>query len=119
MFIEMPATGRLFIDGKDVGQVKLKSLADSWGFGEFSPNAAFAEFAVLFGNWSILMHADDSEQKLSDAASDELRKAEQAIDALHVKLFVEHDKEWLDIGQLNIDGNLVEWKTMGRKASPP
>lgn len=114
----MPATARLFINGKDVGVVTLKSLADSWGFGDFAPNAAFAEFAPLFGNWSLLMHADDDESKLSPAASDELRAAEFAIDSLRAKLHVSDKQEWIDISQLNIDGPLIEWKLARRNATP-
>src|SRR5262245_18899540 len=114
----MSATARLFINRKDVGSVVVKSLADSWGFGEFQPNAAFAEFAPIFGNWSILMHADDGEKKLSEAASDELRAAELAIDALRAKMHLERENEWVDLSQLNIDGPLIEWKVATRNASP-
>jgi hypothetical protein len=117
----MTATARLFINGKEVGAVVLKSLADSWGFGEFTPNAGFAEFAALFGNWSLLMHADDDQKPMSDAASDELRRAELAIDSLHAKLLLEAESssEWVDIAQLNIDGPLIEWKVSHRNARPP
>ncbi len=114
----MPATARLFINGKDVGDVALRSFADSWGFGDFRPNAAFAPFASTFGNWSLLMHADDGEKRLSEAASEELRTAEYAIDSLRAKLLVEDNSEWVDIGQLNIDGPLIEWKVTQRHASP-
>ena len=96
----------------------LKSLADSWGFGDFTPNPAFAEFAAIFGNWSLLMHADDGDRQ-SEAASEELRAAEYAIDSLHAKLFLEQNNEWMDIGQLNIDGPLIEWKVSQKNASPP
>lgn len=114
----MAATARLFINGKEVGTVTLKSLADSWGFGDFQPNAAFAEFAPLFGSWSILMHADDDDPKLSAAASDELRAAEFAIDSLRAQLCMDADQEWLDLSQLNIDGPLIEWKQARRNADP-
>jgi hypothetical protein len=114
----MSATARLFINRKDVGSVFVKSLADSWGFGEFKPNAAFAEFAPIFGGWSLLIHADDGERRLSEAASDELRAAELAIDALHTKLHLERESEWVDLSQLNIDGELIEWKISTRKAEP-
>jgi hypothetical protein len=119
MEIAMAATARLFINGKDVGTVEVKSLADSWGFGDFSPNAAFEEFAVIFGNWSLLMHADDEEKKLSEAASEELRQAEYAIDSLRAKLLITATNEWLDVSQINIDGPLVEWKVTQRHSSPP
>jgi hypothetical protein len=115
----MAATARLFLDGKDVGQVTVKSLADSWGFGEFEPNGTFAEFAAIFGNWSLLMHADDGEKRLSEAASDELRAAEFAIDSLRAKLRLDSSGEWVDVAQLNIDGPLVEWKVSRRNAPAP
>ncbi len=113
------ATARLFINGKDVGQVLVKSVADSWGFGEFSPGEAFAEFAALFGNWSLLMHADDDEKRLSDAASQELRAVEAALDALHYKLYLQVERQWVDLSQVNIDGPLIEWKVSLRPARPP
>ncbi|HEY7090117.1 MAG TPA: hypothetical protein VH518_18615 [Tepidisphaeraceae bacterium] len=115
----MPTTARLYLNGKEVGGVALKSLADSWGFGEFTPNAAFGEFATLFGKWSLLMHADDDEKKLSEEASDELRRAEFEIDALRAKLLVNETNEWVDVSQLNIDGPLIEWKVARRRAASP
>ena len=118
MVSKMAANARLFINGKDVGEVLIKSLADSWGFGEFTPNTSFAEFAPTFGKWSLLMHADDGEKRLSEVASDELRSAEFAIDQLRAKLRLEKG-EVLDIAQLNIDGPLVEWKVSRRGPKPP
>jgi hypothetical protein len=115
----MTATGRLFINGREVGVVTLKSLADSWGFGEFAPNSAFVEFAAIFGKWSLLMHADDGERTLSPEASEELRAAELEIDSLRAKLLVASDEEWIDLSQINIDGPLIEWKVSRRRAKPP
>jgi hypothetical protein len=115
----MSDSAQLFINGKHVGDVKLKSRAESWGFGDFAPNAAFGEFAPLFGNWSLLLHADDDERKMSEAASEELRVAERAIDSLRAKLFHHAEEKWLIITQLNIDGPLIEWKgTESGDASP-
>lgn len=108
-------TARLCINGKDVGRVTVQSSADSWGFGQFEPAAGFTEFATLFGNWSLLMHADDGEDRLSSAASDELRRAEFAIDALQAQLHFDRTGDALDVGQLNIDGKLVEWKVLRRR----
>ncbi len=105
---------RLVINGKDVGGVRVRSFADSWGFGEFEPGAAFAEFAPLFGNWSLLIHADRDEERLSPAASEELRHAELALDALRSKLVSDDGGEVLDLAQLNIDGPLIDWK-VGRR----
>jgi len=117
MVSKMAANARLFINGKDVGEVLIKSLADSWGFGEFTPNASFAEFAPTFGKWSLLMHADDGEKRLSEVASDELRAAEFAIDQLRAKLQL-HNGQWVEVVQLNIDGPLIEWKVARRGAEP-
>ena len=113
------ATARLFIEGKEVGEVTIKSRADSWGFGDFLPTAGFVEFAALFGNWSLLMHADDGEHRLSRAAAEELQRAERELDVLRAKLFIEQRDEWLDLSQVNIDGPLIEWKVTLRNASPP
>ena len=105
---------RLIINGTDVGHVRVRSFADSWGFGDFEPSAAFAEFAPLFGQWSLLLHAGHDEQRLSPAASEELRRAELAIDALRCKLLSDDGRELLDLTQLNIDGPLIDWK-VGRQ----
>ena len=105
---------RLLINGKDVGRVVVRSSADSWGFGEFEPSAAFGEFAALFGKWSLLIHADADEERLSPAASEELRRAELALDALRSRLIFDALGEMLELTQLNIDGPLVEWK-FGRR----
>jgi hypothetical protein len=113
----MNSTGtraRLVINGKDVGRVTVRSFADSWGFGEFEPGVAFAEFAPLFGNWSLLIHADRDEERLSEAASEELRRAELALDALRSRLVFDDGDEVLDLTQLNIDGHLIDWK-VGRR----
>jgi len=114
----MSANARLFIEGKEVGRVMIKSRADSWGFGDFVPADDFADFASLFGSWSLLMHAIDGEKRLSRDASEELRQAERLLDSLHVKMFIERDAEWLDLSQVNIDGSLIEWKLKYRHATP-
>ncbi len=75
-------TARLFLDGRDVGAVEVQGWDGSWGFGEFHPGAAFNAFATRFGRWSLLMHADDGGDRLSQAARDELRDAERDIDSL-------------------------------------
>ena len=113
----MPRTGtraRLIINGKAVGRVRVRTFADSWGFGDFEPSGAFAEFAPLFGNWSLLIHADYDEHQLSAAASEELRRVELALDALRAKLIFDDGDEVLDLTQLNIDGPLIDWK-VGRR----
>lgn len=106
------ATGRLFLRNKDVGEVRSRGQADSWSFGEFEPNKDFGEFATLFGSWSLLMHAEDDDAKISEAASDELRRAESAIDALRARIYFPERDEWTECAQLNIDGKMIEWKAM-------
>jgi hypothetical protein len=100
----------LFLDGTKVGDVLCKSNDNSWHFGEFTPNAEFARFATLFGQWSLLMHADEDSDRLTDAASQELREVEIAIDRVRARLHVPDTGEWRDIQQLNIDGDLIDWK---------
>jgi hypothetical protein len=102
--------GQLYLNDKDVGSVHIRGWRSSWGFGDFHPNEGFAEFATIFGNWSLLMHADDDQTQLSPEASEELRRAEYAMDALRAKLFMPETKEWRAIQQVNIDGHLIEWK---------
>jgi hypothetical protein len=100
----------LYIDNQRVGQVEVRRWEHSWGFGQFLPNDAFAAFAPLFGQWSLLMHADEDQLSLSEAASQELARVERAIDALHVKLYFPAAGEWHQVGQVTIDGELIDWK---------
>jgi hypothetical protein len=102
-------TARLYLNDTEVGTIQVRGWDNSWGFGEFAPAEAFAAFAPHFGRWSLLMHADGTE-RLSPAASDELREAECAIDRIHAKLYLSKAGRWRTITQLNIDGPLVEWK---------
>src|SRR4051794_24137394 len=92
-------TARLFLNDLDVGTVYVSGWDDSWGFGKFEPSDAFAAFAPHFGRWSLLMHADDGDERLSRAASDELREAEVAIDRIHAKLFLSKTGGWRTITQ--------------------
>jgi hypothetical protein len=100
----------LFLNDIDVGIVLVQSHNSSWGFGEFLPNPAFSDFATAFGMWSLLMHAENDGERLSEAASEELRGAEYAIDTLRAKLRLEQPEEWRPVRQVNIDGVLIEWK---------
>jgi hypothetical protein len=100
----------LHLEGKPVGKVEMSQSADSWYMGHFEPARAFSEFAALFGEWSLLLHADEDEPTLSSSASDELRKIERAIDALHAELVLKESGKHIRIDQLNIDGELVEMK---------
>lgn len=100
----------LYLNGKLVGRVFVKGGDHAWNFGEFAPNDAFAEFATIFGLWSLLMHADEDADRLTAAASEELREIEIQIDRIRAKLRVEETGEWHAINQINIDGELIDWK---------
>ena len=101
---------KLFINDIEVGDVAMQGSEDSWSHGCFHPNTAFAQFALLFGRWSLFMHVDGEYEPLSEAASSELRQTEYAIDRLQAKLLFHESHEWMPCTQLNIDGELIEWK---------
>jgi hypothetical protein len=103
----------LFLRDTLVGTIEPRGHADSWSYGHFTPCDAFGEFATLFGEWSLLMHADETDPRLSRAASDELRQVEFAIDQLRARLYIPARDRWVRVTQLNIDGSLIEWKADG------
>lgn len=108
-------TGKLFLNHRAVGTVRIKGWDDSWGFGEFSPGEGFSHYAPRFGAWSLLMHADDGADdpahgRLSVAAAEELREIEREIDRLNASLYLPGPQQWRRISQLNIDGPMIEWK---------
>jgi hypothetical protein len=99
----------LYLDDTHVGVVTVQGQRNNWTFARFDANDAFARFAILFGGWSMLIHEDDH---LTRAASDELRRAEHAIDALRARLRLHTTGEWRPLGEINIDGAMVEWKEL-------
>ena len=101
----------LFLNDQRVGTVLCKGEDNSWHFGEFQPDPDFGYFAPLFGRWSLLMHADEDADRLTDVASEELRQIEIEIDRLRAKLRILETGEWKDLRQVNIDGELIDWKT--------
>lgn len=101
---------RLILNGREVGRVIMRGHDGSWGYGDFTPFPEFSDFAAVFGRWSLLMHADEDGERLSEAASEELRDTESEIDALHASLVLESPEEKRLIQQLNIDGTLIEWR---------
>lgn len=103
-------SARLYLNGQDVGAVSVRGANTSWRFGDFAPNARFTDFAPLFATWSLMMHVDGETSRLSRDASQELRRAEYAIDALEAQLYFPDKNEWRRLAQINIDGPLVEWK---------
>ena len=104
------SAARLYLNGQDVGAVTIRGENTSWHFGDFAPNEHFADFAPIFANWSLMMHVDGETKRLSRDASQELRRAEYAIDALKARLFFPEKNEWRRLAQINIDGPLLEWK---------
>jgi hypothetical protein len=100
----------LYLNDISVGTIVVTQCDHSWTFGEFTPNPAFGEFAPLFGQWSLLMHADGDAEPLSPAAADELREAENALTRIHARIFLPDTNEWRCPTEVNIDGSLIEWK---------
>jgi hypothetical protein len=70
----------------------------------------FAAFAPLFAKWSLLMHSETGDRRLSTAVSDKLRASECELDALRASLVLDNPEERHQLRQLNIDGHLIEWK---------
>jgi hypothetical protein len=101
----------LYLNDQLVGIVEVRSSDNSWHFGVFTPHAEFVPFAPLFGRWSLLMHADEDANRLTSAASQELRETEIAIDRLRAKLHFPATGRWCELQQINIDGDLIDWKT--------
>lgn len=106
------AVGQLHLNGCPVGSVTVTGWDTSWGFGRFQPDAAdFAPYADAYGLWALLMHRDDAaDGRLSRAASAELAQAENQLDRIRARLYFPNDDVWLDVFEVNIDGDLVEWK---------
>lgn len=101
---------RLYLNGKHVGDVLIRGWESSWGFGDFHPNENFSDFAVFFGRWSLLMHASDDDESIPREIADELREAEYQMDSFKARLYMVEAGEWRDIGHVNIDGGMIEWK---------
>jgi hypothetical protein len=110
MHRKLPKHVDLCLEGKMVGRVEFNHLADSWLFGSFEPARAFAQFAPLFGEWSLLLHADEKADQVSRDALDEMARLERAIDELRAEVILPESGEHMGVEQLNIDGNLVELK---------
>ena len=102
----------LYLNHHPVGAVTVRGSNTSWHFGTFAPNDAFSPYALPFGRWSLLMHAQDTDPAapMDPYALEELRHIEFVIDHLHAQLHLPEKNEWHPIAQLNIDGPLIEWK---------
>lgn len=103
------SSAELYLNGKKVGHVNVRGWESSWGIGDFIPDDAFSDFALVFGQWSLLMH-EDPDERLTRAASEELNTAEQAMDAIRARLYFLDRNEWRNVRQINIDAELIEWK---------
>ncbi len=100
----------LYLNDKPVGAIAASHADNSWTFGEFTPSDSFTEFAPLFGQWSLLVHADDDDAPLSTAAAEELRSTEQALHRINARIFIPATGEWRELAAVNIDGSMIEWK---------
>jgi hypothetical protein len=105
---------RLFLNGVPVGEVRSDGASGAWGFGHFVPGEGFGKFAPLFGAWSLLIHEDDNTDDSTKEVLEELRSAEAAIDRLRAELLWLDSQERVNVRQLIIDGELVEWNAEGK-----
>jgi hypothetical protein len=118
MLKRLPKQAKLYLNGRSVGSITVRGFTDSWHFGEFAPSADFAEFAPLFGEWSLLLHADETAPEISRVARDELTRIEREIDQLRAELFFPETEQRIVADQINIDGDLVEWKLLEHPVTP-
>jgi hypothetical protein len=102
-------TVELLLDGVAVGSVTVHGIQDSWGYGVFEPAPGFAEFASLFGRWSLLMHADEDGDEMSEDLAEELRSIEATMTRVRASFRIDGQEE-ISLSLVNIDGPLVEWK---------
>ena len=110
MLNHLPRYMQLYIGGKPVGEIEVSRSADSWYFGNFQPAGSFSEFAPLFGEWSLLIHADEDDPVVSINCPRREAKSEKAIDALRAELVLPATGQHLPVDQLNIDGDMIEIK---------
>ena len=101
--------GALHLNGRYVGNVVVQGWDASWTYGQFQPTEGFADFAAVYGRWSLLMHEDTAEP-VSDVVASALRDAEQQMDTIRARVFFPDQNAWHDVAQLNLDGELIEWK---------
>ena len=102
--------GRLYLNGRFVGNIAIHGWDGPWGFGRFSAEPAFAAFAPLYDEWARLMHSPAARDRLTPDVADALRKVECALYAIRATVYIEDFKAWRRIAILNIDGTLIEWK---------
>lgn len=110
MTLHPGAIVELYLNDKHVGTITVHGHEHGWHFGDFAPAESFGEFAPLYGSWSLLMHADAGDEALSPAASEELRRAEIALDRLRARILMPETGRWREAVEINIDGPLIEWR---------
>lgn len=108
--ISSSSTAHLYLDGINVGTIDVRGWHGAWGFGDFSPNDAFAEFAPRFAHWAKLFHDADSSRQVSRQLAGDLRQAEYALYRIKGHIHLPEFDRWRTIALLNIDGGLIEWK---------
>ena len=100
------ACGELYLNGVAVGSVVVTGYDTSWGFARFRRGPGFEPFAPAFDLWSILLHEGTDRLDRSTAAN--LAVVENAMDRIRARL--RFADGWVDLAQVNIDGELLEWK---------
>jgi hypothetical protein len=71
--------GRLYLNGRFVGNVAIRGWDGPWGFGEFRPAPAFEAFAPLYNEWARLMHSPEIADRLTPNIAEALREVECAL----------------------------------------
>ena len=103
--------GRLYLNGRAVGNIAVRGWDGPWGFGEFAPDpVAFAAFAPLYDRWARLMHSPEIARELTDDVGDALREVENQLYAIEARIYIEELQGWRKVDILTIDGTLIEWK---------
>ena len=110
VIVRAGTVGTLHLNGVAVGSVVVTGHDASWRFGRFRPAAGFEAFAPAYDLWSFLMHDDADGSRLDRATAANLAVVENAIDRIRARLFLPTEGAWLDLYQLTIDGELLEWK---------
>lgn len=106
--VTVGSVATLHLNGQPVGTVTVTGWDTSWRFGRFSPGPGFGPFAPAFELWSILLHGGTGRIDRSTAA--DLAVVENAMDRMRARLWFGDDGAWVTAFQLNIDGELLEWK---------
>jgi hypothetical protein len=101
---------RLYLNGQPVGKIAVRRWDGPWGFGEFTPDPAFAPFAPLYDQWARLMHSPAIASRLTEDVGDALREVENALYAIEARIYIEELQSWRKVDILTIDGALIEWK---------